>query len=255
MLLALDIGNTQIVVGIYQNKQLFAAWRMATSVQRTADEYAVILSEFLVQKGLAPANIRGIVIGCVMPPLLTTFEDLCRRHLGREPLVVGPGIKTGLRIRTDDPREVGADRVANALAAKTLYGTPAIVIDFGTATALDAVDANGDYLGNAIAPGLAIAAEALFSRTAQLRRIELHAPGTAIGKNTVAAMQSGVVYGHVGLVEGLVERFQKELGGRAKVIATGDSAELIAKETRVIEIVDPHLTLQGLRLIYEVNVV
>jgi type III pantothenate kinase len=189
----------------------------------------------------------------VVPPLLPAFQELCQRYLHVTPLVVGPGIKTGVRVATDDPREVGADRIVNALAVKRLYGAPAIVIDFGTATTFDVVSAEGDYLGGAIAPGIGISAEALYRYTAKLPRIELAAPKSPIGKNTVASMQSGVILGYVCLVEGMIARFQKELGGKARVVATGGLAGVIAKETTVIEAVNPDLTLEGLRLIYEMN--
>ncbi len=252
-ILAIDIGNTNIVLGVYKGKDLVAHWRVATDTHKTADEYAVLVERFFAQHDLQFSDVEGGIISCVVPPLLPTFEEMCRKYMGIVPLVVGPGIKTGVRICTDNPREVGADRVVNALAAYRLYGAPAIVIDFGTATTFDVVSRDGDYLGGAISPGVTIAAEALFQRTAKLPRIELIAPKGAIGRNTVHSMQSGVIYGYVGLVEGLVKRIREELGEKARVIATGGLANVIAKETSVIEVVDVNLTLEGLRLIYEMN--
>jgi type III pantothenate kinase len=275
-LLAIDISNTLVTFGLFRGEELIAHWRIATDPDKTADEYAVLLANLFTQKELSFSAVEGCVIGCVVPPLLTAFQEVSQRYLDVTSLVVGPGVRTGVRIRTDDPREVGADRIANALAAQRLYGAPAIVIDFSTATAFDAISAEGDYLGDALAPGITISAEALFRHTAKLPRIELAAPRRAIGTNTVASMQSGVIYGYVGMVEGMVARFQRELGGndkrsrgpelrpsqeirerdrlsKAKVIATGEQAAIIARQTDVIDVVDPHLTLKGLRLIYEMN--
>lgn len=252
-LLAIDIGNTNIVFGVCNHEEMMAHWRIATDRERTADEHAVLLMSLFERDRMTFEDIEGVVISASVPPLLTTFQEVCRRYFGVTPLVVSPGVRTGVRIRTDNPREVGPDRIANALAARELYGTPAIAIDFSTATTFDAISADGDYVGDAIAPGLRIAAEALFEQTAQLPRIELTAPPRAIGTNTVNSMQSGVVYGYVGLVEGMVRRFQAELGNGARVIATGEHAEIIAPHTDAIEIVDPNLTLAGLRLIYALN--
>ena len=253
MLLAIDIGNTNVVLGVYDGERLIARWRASTKAERTADEYAVLLSSFFAQRGLSFHTMEGCIISSVVPPLTPVFVELGERYLGTTPLVVGGGIKTGVRIRYDNPQEVGADRVVNALAAKRLYGTPVIVVDFGTATTFDCVSAEGDYLGGAIAPGIGISVEALFRHTARLPRIELALPPRAIGTNTVASMQSGVLYGYVGLVEGLVRRLKGELGGEARVIATGGLAGVIARQTPVIEAVNPDLTLEGLRLIYEMN--
>jgi type III pantothenate kinase len=253
MLLAIDIGNTNIVIGAYDGTRLLASWRIASDVQRQTDEYAVLLRGLCELRGIGLAHVRGVVLACVVPPLTETFRTLARQYLRVEPLVVEPGIRTGVRVRVDNPREVGADRIVNALAAQQLYGTPAIVIDLGTATTFDAVSAEGDYLGGAIAPGILVALEALVGRTSRLQRIELARPKTAIGRNTVAAMQSGLLFGYVGLVEGLIDRFQQELGGSAKVIATGGLAHLIAAETPKIQVINPELTLEGLRLIYELN--
>jgi len=253
MLLAIDIGNTNIVLGTYREEELIACWRLATDVHKMADEYAVLLNSLFSSEGLSKSEVEGSAISCVVPPLLPIFQELCREHLQVEPLVVGPGIKTGVRILMDNPREVGADRIVNAIAARRLYGTPAIVIDFGTATTFDVVSREGDYLGGAIAPGISISAEALYRQAAQLPRIELALPKKVIGKNTVAAMQSGVLFGYVALVEGMVKRIEEELGEEAKIIATGGLARVIARETSVIQVVNPNLTLEGLRLIYEMN--
>ncbi len=253
MLLVIDIGNTNICLGIFDGEKLRATWRLATDVRKTTDEYAVTLFSLLSREQLEASAIRKAAISSVVPPLTGVFEELCRRYFGASPLVVGAGIRTGVRICVDNPREVGADRVVNAAAAHRLYKGPLIVIDLGTATTFDAVSEEGDYLGGAIAPGIGIAADALFQRTAKLPRIELVPPKSAIGRNTIHAMQSGVIFGYIGLIEGLVERIRKELDPQAKVIVTGGLADLIAKETPVIDLVDPDLTLKGLRIIYDMN--
>ena len=253
MLLAIDIGNTNIAFGVFEGERLRATWNVATDLNKTADEYAVLILNLLPRQGLTLSNIDHAILASVVPPLEPIFEELSQRYFGIRPLVVGPGVKTGVRICTDNPREVGADRVANAAAAHHLYGGPLIVIDFGTATTVDAVSKEGDYLGGAIAPGIGIAAEALFERASKLPRIELIPPEHAIGKNSVASMQSGIIFGYVGLIESLVTRIRRELGGKVRVVATGGLAEAITKETKVIEAVDMHLTLIGLRLIHEMN--
>jgi type III pantothenate kinase len=253
MLLAIDVGNTNIVWGVFAGEHIQASWRAATDIHRMADEYAMLLRSFLDHSGLGLDQIDGCILASVVPPLTTTIKEMCQRYLGREPVVVSSGIKTGVRVLTDIPAEVGADRIVNALAAYRLYGGPCVVIDFGTATTFDAVSATGDYLGGAIAPGVATAAEALFLRAAKLPRIELIPPPRVIGTNTTHSMQSGVIFGYVGLVEGLVARFRQELGEGARVIATGGLATIIAQETPVIEVVNPDLTLIGLRMMYELN--
>jgi len=253
MLLAIDIGNTTIGFGVFDGERMCATWDVATDIKKTADEYAVLILNLLPREGLSLSDIDHVIIASVVPPLEPVFEELSERYLRVSPLIVGPGVKTGVRICTDNPREVGADRVVNAAAAHRLYGGPLIIIDFGTATTVDAVSKEGDYLGGAIAPGIGIAAEALFERASKLPRIELIAPEHAIGKNTVASMQSGVIFGYVGLIESLVHRIRQELGGKARVIATGGLADVIAKETKVVDVVSPHLSLLGLRLIHELN--
>ncbi len=253
MLLAIDIGNTNVVIGVFEGDSLKATWRLGTDVHKLEDEYAAVLLNLLSMRKLAFADIDHAIISSSVPPLVTVFEELCQRYFDVIPMVVEPGTKTGVRISIDNPREVGADRVVNAAAAHRLYGGPLIVIDFGTATTLDAVSKEGDYLGGAIAPGITISAEALFEHAAKLPRVELVRPQKAIGRSSVAAMQSGIIFGYVGLIEGIVTRMRKELGGDAKVIATGGLADIIASETEVVDAVEPDLTLVGLRLIHELN--
>jgi type III pantothenate kinase len=250
MLLAIDIGNTDINLGVFDGEELRATWHVSTGIHRTVDEYAVLLLNLIPR---SPTDIKGITMCSVVPPLVATFEELCQRYLHTSPLVVGAGVKTGVRIRMDNPREVGADRIVNAAAAHHLYTGPVIITDFGTATTFDVVSREGDYIGGAIATGIGTAAEALFMRAAALPRVELTHPKQVIGTNTIAAMQSGIVFGYVALIEGMVARIQKELGEPAKVVATGGFAELIAGETTVINVVNRDLTLIGLRLIYQMN--
>ncbi len=253
MLLAIDIGNTNIKIGIFDGDELKATWNIATGIHRTADEYGGVLLNLMERKKVSPSKIIGIALCSVVPPLVPAFVELCRKYLGCEPLVVEAGVKTGMRIRLDNPREVGSDRVVDAVAAQHLYGKPLIIVDLGTATTFSVVSQEGDYLGGAIAPGIVIATEALYTHTAALPRIRLSRPEQAIGRNTVAAMQSGIIFGHVGLIEGMIRRIEQELGSKAKVIATGGQAYFLAQEIPVVEIVNPDLTLIGLRLIYEMN--
>ena len=253
MLLAVDIGNTNVTFGVFEGEELRATWRMATSVNQMADEYAALLLNLLRYQGLETADIKEIAICCVVPPLLSTFEELFERYFHVSPLVVGPGVKTGVNIRFENPREVGTDRIVNTAAAHHLYTGAVIVTDVGTATTFDIVSKEGDYIGGVIAPGIATAAEALFTRAAALPKVELIRPKQAIGTNTIAGMQSGIVFGYVGLIEGLVARIQRELGEKVTVVATGGYAELIAEETTVIDKINPDLTLIGLRLVYLMN--
>jgi type III pantothenate kinase len=253
MLLTIDIGNTNITVGLYRGEELIKAWRMATAHERMSDEYGLQLLGLLSHAGCTPEQLKGAAMASVVPPLTSTFLTACQDYIDMQPLVVDAGIKTGVHIRYEDPKAVGADRVVDAAAVQHLYGGPACVVDFGTATTFDGISAEGDYLGGAIAPGINIAAEALFMRTAKLPRVDLARPPAAIGRNTVHAMQSGLLYGYVGLVEGMVARFREELGPKMKVIGTGGLATLLAKETEVIEILAPWLTLDGLRLIWDMN--
>ncbi|HET9476605.1 MAG TPA: type III pantothenate kinase [Dehalococcoidia bacterium] len=253
MLLALDVGNTTVTMGAFQGDSLKATWRFATDVGRFPDEYGVLILNLLAHEGLTPSDIDESVMACVVPDLEPTFNRVCERYFNVHPLGVHAGVKTGLRILYDTPRDVGADRVADAVAATQMYGPPLIIVDLGTGTVFDAIDANGDYVGGAIAPGLGIASEALFSRAAKLYRVELSRPRSSIGRNTINAIQSGILFGYVGLIEGIVGRMKKEVGENARIIGTGGYADLIAKETDVIDVVNPDLTLQGLRMIYDMN--
>lgn len=249
VLLTIDVGNTNIVIGGYDGEKLVSSWRVNTDADRTTDEYAVLLDGLLHYAQRSLADVSGVVLCSVVPALTSTFEDLAEQYCHTQPIVVGPGTRTHVKILYENPREVGADRIANAVAALHLYGGPAIVIDFGTATTFDALSADGEYLGGAIAPGLTISADALFQRAARLYRVELKRPKMAIGRNTASSIQAGLIYGYVGLIEGLIARFQQEMGP-ARVIATGGLSNVIARETTSIEIINPLLTLEGLRLIH-----
>jgi type III pantothenate kinase len=253
MLLTIDIGNTNLTLGIYQGQDAGPRWRLATVHDRMPDEYGLQFIGLLAHAGFSPDEITGICLASVVPPLTGKVVDACRQYLGQEPLVVDTGVRTGVRIRYEDPKAVGADRIVDAAAVQKLYGGPACVVDFGTATTFDAISSSGDYLGGAIAPGIGIAAEALFLRTAKLPRVDLQRPPAAIGRNTVHAMQSGLLFGYVALVEGMVARFRSELGPGMKVIATGGLAEIIGRETNVIQISAPWLTLDGLQIVWELN--
>lgn len=252
-LLALDIGNTNVALGVFRGAELVGTWRLETNPQRTADEYASTLLTLLTRQGLDLLALDGVVIGSGVPRLQDTFSEIAQRYCGQNALIVNGTMRTGIRVNIDNPAEAGADRICNALAARERYGSPAIVVDFGTATNFDVVSPDGDYIGGAIAPGIEVAADAIFRRGARLFNVGLVAPPQAIGRNTVAALQSGIVLGYVGLIEGLVGRLQAELGNAARVIATGGLAPRIAPQTAVIQTVDPHLTLTGLRLIHELN--
>jgi type III pantothenate kinase len=252
-LFCVDIGNTNVVMGLYEREALVTHWRIATDHQKMADEYAMLILDLFERSGQEAAAVEGVVLASVVPPLTSIFDKLSRRYFDRAPLIVDAAVNTGVHICLDNPSEAGADRVVNAVAAFRRYGGPACVVDLGTATTFDLISAEGDYLGGAIAPGIGIAAEALFQRTAKLPRIDLVRPPNVIGKNTVHAMQSGLLFGYVGLVESLVARFRAELGPAMKVIATGGLGALIAAETNAIDVVDPWLTLEGLRLVWEMN--
>jgi len=253
MLITIDIGNTNINVGVFDGEDLRASWQIATGIHRMGDEYAVILLNLLRHHGLNVSDIKGASLCSVVPPLISIFEDTFKRYFNITPLVIGVGVKTGVRILLDNPREAGADRIVDAAAAHHLYDGPLIIADMGTASTFDTVSKNGDYLGGAIAPGIGTSVEALFLRAAMLPRVELVRPKHAIGTNTVTAIQSGLIFGYVGLVEGIVTRIKEELGEETRVVATGGYAELIAKETNIIDIVNRNLTLIGLRLIYNMN--
>ena len=253
MLLCIDVGNTNITLGLYEGETLGPRWRLATDHERMPDEFILQLLGLLAHSGIDRENIDGAAIASVVPPLTGRWVEVCRKGLNRDPLVVDGAVETGVRILYDEPGSVGADRVVDAVAAYRLYGGPACIVDFGTATTFDAISPGGDYLGGAIAPGIGIAAQALFQRAAMLPRVELARPPSAIGRNTVHSMQSGLLFGYVSLVEGMVARFREELGPGTRVIGTGGLAEVIARETEVLEILAPWLTLDGLRMVYEMN--
>ncbi len=253
MLLTIDVGNTNVTLGVFEGESLRATWRLATDIETLADEYGGLIRSLFQYGDLSPNAVTEAAMTCVVPELETVFQAVCRRYFGVSPLVVSVGTKTGLRILYDTPRDVGADRVVDAVAAIRIYGPPLIVVDIGTATVFDAVNSDGEYLGGAIAPGPGIAFEALIQRAAKLYRVEFTRPPSAIGRNTVNALQAGLVFGYVGLVEGIVRRMKQELGGEAKVIGTGGYAQIISQETDIIDAVDPDLTLVGLRMIHELN--
>ena len=253
MLLTIDVGNTNLTLGLYEGDKLGPHWRLATDHERMPDEYGLQFLGLLEHVGLKPADLTGICLASVVPPLTGRVAQACGEYLKQGPLLVDTGVKTGIRIRYEDPRAVGADRVADAVAVFKLYGGPACIIDFGTATTFNALTKEGDYLGGAITAGINLAADALFQHAAKLQRIDLQRPPSVIGRNTVHAMQSGLLFGYVAMVEGMVSRFRVELGEDMKVIATGGLAESVARETSVIQILAPWLTLDGLRIIWELN--
>jgi type III pantothenate kinase len=253
MLLAIDVGNTNIVIGVFDGDELVGDFRLHTDERATGDEMGLLIVGLLASRGIVAERISAVVVSNVVPILSRPIDELSQHYFKLAPMVVGPGIRTGMRILYEDPRQVGADRIVNALAAFRRYGGPAVLVDFGTATTFDAISPQGDYLGGAIAPGIVISLDALVSHTARLTRVELAAPPSVVGRNTVASMQAGLVYGYVGLIEGIVERMKAELGDGAKVIATGGLAELIAAQTSAIDTVDQRLTLDGLRIIHDLN--
>jgi len=253
MLLTIDIGNTNTVLGIYRGDELIDQLRLESRNSATSDEYGALVGTLLTQRSLPLDSLNHAIIGSVVPPLTTVFEGLCRRWLGHDAMVIGPGIRTGMPILYDNPKEVGADRIVNAIAAYERCKRACIVVDFGTATTFDVISEHGEYLGGVIAPGVGISADALFSRAAKLPRVEITQPPSVIGKTTVAAIQSGLVYGYVGLVEGLVARISAELGAQPAVIATGGLAQLISEESSVVDEVVEFLTLDGLRMVWQRN--
>jgi type III pantothenate kinase len=253
MLLAIDVGNTNIVAGVFDGEQLVADYRLHTDARQTGDELGLILHGLLGRSGIDPRAISALVVSSVVPSLARSIDDLGRAYFGMAPLMVGPGVRTGMRILIDDPRTVGADRIVNSIAAHRRYGGPAILIDLGTATTFDALNAAGDYLGGAIAPGMLISLQALVARAAKLNLVDPVAPTSVIGHSTTQAMQSGLVFGYVGLIEGIVARMTAELGSDTRVVATGGLAEVLAPLTTAIHHVDQRLTLDGLRIIHELN--
>lgn len=253
MLLTIDVGNTNLTLGLYAGDKLGAHWRLATDHNRMPDEYGLQFLGLLQNAGKTLKDIEGVSLASVVPPLTGRVIQACREYLKQGPLVVDAGVKTGIKVRYEDPKAVGADRICDAVAVMKLYGGPACVVDFGTATTFNAITKDGEYLGGAITAGINLAAEALYTRAAKLPRIDLQVPPSVIGRNTVHAMQSGLLFGYVSMVEGMVARFRAELGSDMKVVATGGLAETVAKETKVIGIIAPWLTLEGLRLIWEMN--
>jgi type III pantothenate kinase len=253
MLIALDVGNTNTNCGIFHDNKLIATWNLATINNRTSDEYGILIQQLLNSVNLRSKDVDGICISCVVPPLLLPLEEMAEKHFNINPLFVKPGIKTGMPVLYENPQEVGADRIANSIAAYEQYGAPVIVVDFGTATTFDAITKHGEYLGGAICPGIIISADALFKMTAKLPRVEVKKPPNVIGRNTVQSIQAGLFYGYVSLVEGMLSRIQAELGGKCFVIATGGQSHLISKEIKLINKIDPYLTLQGLKILYQKN--
>ncbi|MBZ5203127.1 type III pantothenate kinase [Planomicrobium chinense] len=253
MILVMDVGNTNIVLGVYGQDRLLHHWRLETDRHKTEDEFGMQVKALLTDAGLTFASINGIIMSSVVPPIMAALERMCQKYFHIKPLIVGPGVKTGLNIKYDNPREVGADRIVNAVAAIEEYGAPLIIVDFGTATTYCYINEHRQYMGGAIAPGINISTEALYSRASKLPRIEIARPASVVGKNTVSAMQSGIVYGYVGQAEGIVARMKAESKQQPKVIATGGMASLIADESAAIDKVDPFLTLKGLYLIYKRN--
>jgi type III pantothenate kinase len=253
MLLAVDVGNTNITLGLYDGDTLGPRWRIATDHTSMPDEYGLQFIGMFAHAGIAVEKLTGICLASVVPPLTNKVVEACRNYLQKDPLIVDAGVKTGVRVLYEDPKAVGADRIVDAAAVQHLYGGPACVVDFGTGTTFDAITAKGEYLGGAIAPGIGIAAEALFSAGAKLMRVDIQRPPSVIGRNTTHALQSGLLFGYVGLVEGLVARFRAELGPDMKVIGTGGLAEVVSRETNIIQILAPWLTLDGLRIIWGLN--
>jgi type III pantothenate kinase len=254
MIVVMDVGNTNIAFGVYEGKKLVNHWRMATDRDKTSDEFGMFFMNIFNYEKLDVRKVEAVLLASVVPPIMYSLEHAIKKYFKLEPIVIGPGIKTGINIKYENPREVGADRIVNAVAALEIYGGPFIIVDFGTATTFCAVTANAEYLGGVICPGIKISAEALFQKAAKLPRIELSKPDTVIGRNTVASMQSGIVYGYVGKVDYIVKRMKREMKeDNIKVIATGGLARLIASESETIDEINGLLTLEGLRIIYEKN--
>ena len=253
MLFVIDIGNSNIVLGVYKGAELFKSWRVETKKGRTSDEYGILVKELLTFSGIDSKEISDIIISSVVPPLESTIIEMADKYFSIKPLMVGPGVKSGISILYENPKEVGADRIVNAVAALKRYGGPLIIVDFGTATTFDLITEKGEYGGGVIAPGIGISVEALFQRASKLTRVDLVKPKNVIGRNTVNSIQSGIIFGYVGLVDGIVKKMKEESGVSARVIATGGLASLIAEESSEIDEVVENLTLEGLKIIYETN--
>lgn len=253
MILVVDVGNTNIVMGIYKGEKLISNWRISTSSERTSDEMGLLLLQFFNHAQVNPNDVKDVIISSVVPPVMYALELAINKYINSEPLIVSSKIKTGINILYDNPKEVGADRIVNAVAALKLYGGPIIIVDFGTATTFCAITADGDYLGGVICAGIKISMDALFARAAKLPRVELVRPNKIIGKNTIESMQAGAIYGYAGQVDYIVSKMQEEMGGDVKIVATGGLARLIAQESKSITEINGKLTLEGLRLIYEMN--
>lgn len=254
MILVMDVGNTNIVLGVYDNDKLVSSWRMGTDRTKSSDEYGMLFLSFFNHEGIKIQDIEAVVIASVVPPIMYSLEHSIKKYLKMEPMVIGPGIKTGINIKYESPKQLGADRIVNAVAAYELYGGPVIVVDLGTATKICAISSKGEYLGGVICPGIKISADALFQKAAKLPKIDLIKPETVIGRNTVTNMQSGLIYGHVGQVDYLVRRIKNEMHeDKVKVVATGGLARIIASESETIDELNSKLTLEGLRIIYEKN--
>lgn len=249
----MDVGNTNTVLGVFEKKDLLAQWRLSTNRSQTADEYGILIRNLFSLDGIQAAHIAGMMVASVVPPLNGVIEEMAEKYFGLKAVFLGPGIRTGIAIHYDNPLEVGADRIANSVAAYDQFGGPCVVVDFGTAITFDVISEKGEYLGGVIAPGIGISSEALFHQAARLPRVEIREPGGVIGTNTVASMQSGLFYGAVGLVDGILDRLSRELGSRMKVVATGGQASLVATASKFKPPVDSALTLQGLRIIFERN--
>lgn len=253
MLLAIDVGNTNIVAALYDGDIFRRSWRIATDINKASDEYGILLNQFLLSEGIRPSSVDDVMIASVVPTVMHSLTNAVRRYLGCDPMIVGPGIKTGMNIKMDNPRELGADRIVNAVAAINKYRPPLIIVDFGTATTFCSVDRNGCYVGGIITAGMKISMDALFDRTAKLPKVEIIKPPSPIGKNTVNSIQSGALYGHAGMTDSLVRRIKSEIGDDATVVATGGLAKMIAAESEEIDIVDSMLTVDGLKILYDKN--